>query len=113
MPKLWKSNHASWTEVLGGSMEAKCNECGRCCRTLAIQVPLSDTSWHNFYSARGLKTDEDYPEIVLIPSVCQYLTVENKCQIWDGRPEVCRGYPQIDYSYVPKGCVFRGDKPTS
>jgi Fe-S-cluster containining protein len=83
-----------------------CAKCGSCCKVLAIRVPLSDQVYHEFFSARGLKTDDDDPEVVLIPSICQYLTVKNECSIYNVRPEFCRTFPRGN-SYLPVGCVWR------
>jgi len=86
-------------------MEA-CQKCGACCKVLAMRVPKTDTMYREFFSARGLLFDAQDDEVLLVPSRCQYLTPENKCQVYDVRPDICRLFPKGN-SYLPMGCVFR------
>lgn len=85
-------------------MEA-CRKCGKCCSVLAIRVPVENRDLQDFFSARGLKQDEDDPEVILIPSICQYLTHENLCNVYNVRPEICKKFPVG--GYIPKGCYVR------
>ncbi len=37
---------------------------------------------------------------------CRYIGEDNKCQIWEDRPELCRAYPDTPYVVFAPGCAF-------
>lgn len=90
-------------------MKGICNKCGKCCEVIALRVPKDAHVLHEYFSARGLRTDPDDPEAVLVPSRCQHLE-GGKCEIYEDRPTICRLYPMIGISYIPEGCSYRGNK---
>ncbi len=37
---------------------------------------------------------------------CRYIGDDNKCQIWEDRPQLCRAYPDSPYLVFAPGCAF-------
>lgn len=70
-------------------MVAKCKKCGKCCEVLIIKLPpfaLTSVAIE-FYKARGCKIKQGY---ISIPYRCPHLNAENRCDIYEKRPQNCR-----------------------
>jgi len=39
---------------------------------------------------------------------CRYLTTENRCGVWEDRPQFCRDYPDTPFVVMAPGCAFEG-----
>lgn len=86
--------------------ECLCDHCtGKCCRyfSLPIETP---TTWDDFDSIRWyLAHDKTIIYVhkktwyLLVMTVCQYLTPDNRCGIYFDRPRVCREYTTDDCEY--------------
>ncbi len=37
---------------------------------------------------------------------CRYIGEDNKCRIWEDRPELCRAYPDSPFMVFAPGCAF-------
>lgn len=81
--------------------EYDCTECGNCCKKLAPALSLEETE----DLARHLKISyEEFKKkyieretaegILFKDRVCPFLD-ENKCSVYECRPEVCRSYPHL------------------
>ena len=79
-----------------------CTKCANCCKVLKPALNEQDIeriSKHlnltkeEFTLKHLAKSDENEPEINQLP--CPFLT-DNKCQIYEIRPETCRGYPHLE-----------------
>ncbi|TVR82110.1 MAG: YkgJ family cysteine cluster protein [Chitinophagaceae bacterium] len=83
--------------------KTNCLECANCCKTISPVFKerdikrisklfnLNDKS----FIATYLFLDEDN-EYVLQQTPCVFLGDDNKCLIYDSRPEACRHYPHTD-----------------
>lgn len=38
---------------------------------------------------------------------CRYIGDDNKCQIWEDRPQLCRDYPDSPFVVMESNCAFR------
>jgi Fe-S-cluster containining protein len=47
------------------------------------------------------KSDED-----IVFYHCQYQTADNKCGVWEDRPQFCRDYPDTPFVVMAPGCAF-------
>lgn len=80
-----------------------CLECANCCKTtspifrdvdirrISIKLKISESRFVSDY----LKMDEEQDWVLKI-SPCSFLGVDNKCAIYDFRPQACREYPHTD-----------------
>lgn len=80
-----------------------CLQCANCCKTtspifrevdierIAKKLKMSVSGFQDAY----LKFDED-GDWVLQSSPCTFLMPDNKCFIYDIRPQACREYPHTD-----------------
>ena len=88
-----------------------CEHCsGACCRYLAIEIdkPKSqrdhdDIRWYLLHEGIGVFV-EDGDWFIQIRTRCQQLGLDNLCQIYETRPEICR-------EYEPKDCDYACDDP--
>lgn len=37
---------------------------------------------------------------------CRYVTADNKCGVWEDRPQFCRDYPDTPFVVMAPGCAF-------
>jgi Fe-S-cluster containining protein len=83
----------------------ECLKCGLCCRVLFLVIAHPSPELLEYYEARKWSYDKT-TKLLSIPDICPHL-VDNKCDIYENRPEYCRNYPlKIKYVNVPKGCAF-------
>ncbi len=80
--------------------EIDCLKCANCCKTISPVfrprditrlASLLGTSESAFFS-KYLITDED-GDYILRSTPCPFLGDDNKCSVYDSRPDACRGYP--------------------
>lgn len=62
----------------------KCSMCGNCCRNVGLYK-------EKVYPALKELLGDKMPEFTLLEKdgVCIYLTKDNKCAIYESRPEIC------------------------
>lgn len=96
-----------------------CTSCGRCCKVLkptlseADQLRLAECLVITVGQLKDqyLKydNDEDEPGWRIKDTPCPFLK-ENKCSVYESRPDDCRGYPYLheaDFSYRTIGMIQR------
>jgi Fe-S-cluster containining protein len=85
-----------------------CTKCANCCRTLRIVVTEEDIAriaahlgmgQHEFIAAY-LERDEEEGCFRIKTTPCPFLS-DNKCTIYEVRPEKCQGYPFTDKPDFP------------
>lgn len=50
----------------------------------------------------GFESEED-----VVFYKCRYIGDDNRCQIWEDRPQLCRDYPDSPFMVMEKNCAFR------
>lgn len=101
-------------------LTGKCRQCGDCCRRIVLTMTPAQVKSELFtdLSVRWISwlfgfelIEIDQEDHSLIFS-CRHLTVDNKCDNYFWRPNVCRNYPLVDYFEEPKllpGCGFKAE----
>ena len=89
-----------------------CEHCtAACCRYLAIEIDepksardFDDIRWYVMHEGISVFV-EDGDWYIQIQTRCKNLGDDNRCRIYDSRPEICREYEpgQCDYSTRPTG----------
>jgi Fe-S-cluster containining protein len=94
--------------------DSPCNHCvGKCCRyfTVPIKTPRTkaDFDEYRWYLAHGQTVIFTETETkngksltrwnLVVWTLCQYLLPDNRCGIYDTRPQVCRDYKSEDCEY--------------
>ncbi len=74
------ASHAEAEKIVPGIVE----------RTLKAAKKLED-----------FKTEED-----IVFYQCRYQTPDNKCGVWEDRPQFCRDYPDTPFVVMAPGCAF-------
>jgi Fe-S-cluster containining protein len=85
-----------------------CTKCANCCRTLRIVITDEDISriaahlgmGQDEFIAAYLERDEEEGRFRIKTTPCPFLN-DNKCTIYEVRPEKCRGYPFTDKPDFP------------
>ncbi len=87
-----------------------CKQCGACCKAITFTVPgiRSDRMKMEYFKAHGCIVEE---EMVIIPMRCPHLTKDNKCDINDKKPMLCRLFKGKSGDgenkfYIPKECNY-------
>ncbi len=72
-----------------------CNKCGKCCKEVAFFVNKErfDIDWIQLHGFEVEDQGDKYK--IKKQSICSKL-VENKCSIYETRPEMCRNFNCID-----------------
>lgn len=126
-----KITREKWSELLNVELP-ECSCCGICCRcaipsrpkeTLLETRPNSSFTKDFFslfepYSSieeaktvckevveRSLKAIKDKDSIVFYK--CKYLSDDNRCNVYEDRPDLCRVHPDNPYLLIPESCSFR------
>jgi Fe-S-cluster containining protein len=81
-----------------------CTKCANCCRTLKpifTQEDIARIAGHpgmatDEFIAVHLEPDEEQDRYRTKTTPCPFLGEDNRCTIYDVRPEKCRGYPFTD-----------------
>jgi Fe-S-cluster containining protein len=61
---------------------------------------------------RTIKAAQKQPDVFqnvetdLVFYQCRYLTSDNKCGVWEDRPQFCRDYPDTPFVVMAPGCAF-------
>jgi len=66
----------------------KCHKCGKCCQKVILPLPQMDSGerfWLNAHKGITVRGN-----VVIIDSVCEFLTKDNLCSIHENRPKICR-----------------------
>ena len=86
--------------------EVLCEYCtGKCCRyfALPIETPTdkSDYEYIRWYMIHGEVTlfTEDDTWYLMVHNECDHLLPDNRCEIYETRPEICREYTTDDCEY--------------
>jgi len=77
---------------VAGKKSNKCDLCGDCCRDFAIDLrdeDLNDPDFIRFVELHGCKFDKKEGHVE-IPLKCKMLDSNNKCKIYENRPNICR-----------------------
>jgi uncharacterized protein len=76
--------------------EISCKQCGICCRTLIVSDNVDEIIQLRQGFKGKLKFKGETYYILDVP--CIYLTRDNKCSIYDKRPELCSKFPGPAFS---------------
>ena len=84
------------------SPKIDCTQCGNCCRTYMISLDKKDverlSSHLNIdkkdFSEKYLETSQEETMQVFNKIPCHFLH-ENKCTVYEGRPDDCRDFPHL------------------
>ena len=79
-----------------------CLTCGNCCRTLQIVVDDQDiqrlarrlSTTPRQFSKQYVETDE-YKTQYLKSTPCSFLGADNRCSVYEDRPQACRDFPYL------------------
>ena len=79
--------------------EVLCEKCaGLCCRYIALPIEkpetksdFEDVRWYLAHEGISVFVEDD-EWYINIASRCKYLDRENRCDIYEHRPKICRGY---------------------
>ncbi|MGE0015368.1 MAG: YkgJ family cysteine cluster protein [Candidatus Methanomethylophilaceae archaeon] len=87
-----------------------CQECGRCCHQKLITILPDEVD--RISSAAGVPLGEfmskyvgfskDGRIMLLLTDPCAFLGKDNRCRIWDDRPEVCREFPYLVSTFMSR-----------
>lgn len=94
-------------------IEHVCKQCGKCCRVFRItfdeadinreprllKIAMTEDQVRKDKTARVMKQlKHPYAMAKVYPGApCVFLNKENKCVIYETRPQICRDYPGDDY----------------
>jgi Fe-S-cluster containining protein len=86
--------------------EVLCNHCtAKCCRYFALPIDQPDTAsdwefvrWYLMHEGATLFSEEG-TWYLLVHTVCHNLQSDNRCGIYETRPQVCRDYSIKDCEY--------------
>ena len=110
-----QADAAAWQEV-------DCLDCANCCKTMTPTFKKAEIkviaervgmSYDKYY-AKYLKVDEDNGDIINQNTPCQHLGKDNKCKVYDVRPNDCRTFPhhvRKDFFYQIQEKTYLGNIP--
>ncbi len=83
-----------------------CEHCiAKCCRyySVEIEAPVTATDrdvvrWYMLHQHASIFID-DGTWYLKVNSDCRYLLPDNRCGIYETRPEICRNYSQVDCEF--------------
>ena len=93
----------------------KCIGCGKCChcspivitgkdiRVMACALHMNVKEFKKQYTERypGQKDLSHFKK----EAPCAFLDENNKCKIYEARPDICRNYPLMKGSRIPRECM--------
>ena len=92
----------------------KCVQCGKCCYCSPIFLLGKDIRVMAFKLNMSVKDfKKEYTEVYpgngnlshfKKENPCVFLDENNKCKIYDARPDVCRDYPLMKGDRIPREC---------
>lgn len=83
-----------------------CSQCGACCKLFVIEIPglQSDRLKLEYFKAHGYKVKGNQ---VVVPTTCPHLTEDNKCDMHERKPFLCKQYKgQTKGFYKPEVCTY-------
>jgi Fe-S-cluster containining protein len=94
--------------------EVLCDYCpAKCCRYFAMPIDEPETHedfeyvrWYLLHQGATVFT-EDETWYLLVHAVCKHLGEDNRCGIYDTRPQICRDYSTDDCEYEDHWCYER------
>lgn len=92
----------------------KCKKCGWCCKNQSAMLTIEDVKRLMIYFKYSYEEfSEKYlskeTKIPYLTSPCPFLGIDNKCNIYNIRPKVCKVYPFVDFFLVIKPCLLGED----
>ncbi len=92
------------------SNKISCGKCdGKCCRYIAMEIDepetkkdFEDIRWFVAHKNVNVYIDEEGEWHLEFLTPCEFLGEENKCKIYDKRPEICKEYKHNE-------CTFHND----
>ena len=76
-----------------------CTECARCCQYLGVGInaPITprfatDVLWYLYHERVSVYRDEAGEWSVLFETRCRNLRADLRCDVYDERPHICRGF---------------------
>ncbi len=92
----------------------KCVGCGKCCHCAPIYLNGKDIKVMAFHLNMSIKDfkekyTEAYPGGVggshfKKENPCAFLDENNKCTVYEARPDICRSYPLMKGARIPREC---------
>jgi Fe-S-cluster containining protein len=87
--------------------ETDCLRCANCCKTTPAMLTITDISRiarhlklsESDFSAQYVVADED-GDLIINRTPCPFLQSDNRCSIYEVRPQACREYPHTDRKKV-------------
>lgn len=88
-----------------------CNHCpAKCCRYFALPIDKPKVwqdfdyiRWYLLHEQSAVFTDDD-GWYLLVQNRCKHLGDDNRCGIYDTRPQICRDYTTTDCEYDDDWC---------
>ncbi len=86
-----------------------CLQCANCCKTMSPRVKERDINRiakvlkisSNAFIDRYLKKDED-GDYIMNQKPCPFLMADNKCMVYEDRPEACANFPHTNHRKMHK-----------
>jgi len=88
-----------------------CLCCGNCCKYIVFLIPHKNYTQDelNYYNYRGIKFERVNRAIdrQIIPCKCNQLDENNKCKIFENRPDICNKSkrPSNQKVWIPPNCT--------
>ncbi|MCH8923367.1 MAG: YkgJ family cysteine cluster protein [Planctomycetes bacterium] len=94
--------------------EVLCDYCpAKCCRYFAMPIDEPETQedfeyvrWYLLHQGATVFTEDD-TWYLLVHAVCKHLGEDNRCGIYETRPQICRDYSTDDCEYEDHWCYER------
>ena len=94
--------------------EVLCSYCtAKCCRYFALPIETPENHedfqfvrWYLLHDAATVFTEDD-TWYLLVHTVCKHLQEDQRCGIYDTRPQICRDYTTDDCEYDDQWCYER------
>ena len=90
-----------------------CEECdGKCCKYVALEIDVPKTKkdfenikWYVCHKNVNVFVDDNGDWYIEFLTPCEFLGEDNKCEIYNKRPKICRQYSQDE-------CLFNNENYT-
>ena len=87
-----------------------CDNCkAKCCKYIAVEIDTPETEddfenikWYLYHDNVIVYQDWEDSWLVEFRTPCKYLSEENKCQVYDKRPKICKDHDI-------QNCVMNGN----
>lgn len=94
--------------------ESLCDHCtAKCCKYFALPIDTPTRRkdfdfirWYLLHDGATVFTEDD-DWYLLVHAECKHLQSDNRCGIYDTRPQICRDYSTDDCEYEDKWCYDR------